>query len=78
MTDDIVEKLRMQANLINAFPKMKAANIAPTKWLFEAIDEIERLRVDRDRFEAIAEQAIKNLETAMAIIEQLQGAVHRD
>ena len=44
----------------------------------KAADEIERLRADRDRFEAIAKQAIKTLEGAMAVIEQIQGAVHRD
>lgn len=36
------------------------------------------LKKDRDRFEAIAEQAVKTLESAMAIIEQIQGAVHND
>ena len=40
--------------------------------------QIDALLAERDHFEAIAEQAIKNLETAMSIIEQLQGAVHCD
>ena len=43
MSDDIVTRLRMSADLIVEFPKMLAKNIS-SQWIFEAADEIERLR----------------------------------
>lgn len=44
MSDDIVTRLRMSADLINGFPKALAKSVFPTGWLSEAADEIELLR----------------------------------
>ena len=46
MSDDIVTRLRMSADLVDGFPKARAKNLFPTSWLSEAADEIERLRTE--------------------------------
>lgn len=46
MTDDIVIRLRMSADLVDGFPKASAKNLFPTSWLSEAANEIERLRTE--------------------------------
>ena len=46
MTDDIVTRLRMSADLVDGFPKALAKNLFPKSWLSEAADEIERLRAE--------------------------------
>lgn len=40
------------------------------------MDTIESLRAERDNYRAIAEQALANLEQAVALLEALQAAVH--
>jgi len=45
MTDDIVTRLRMSADLMQGFPLMKAKHFN-AEWVTEAADEIERLRAD--------------------------------
>lgn len=60
MSDDIVTRLRMSADLIDGFPKALAKNLFPTGWLSEAADEIERLReIIQDIANAITDEGIK-------------------
>ena len=61
MSDDIVTRLRMSADLIDGFPKARAKNLFPTSWLPEAADEIEGLQAQlnamtemRDKWRTIA------------------------
>lgn len=43
MSDDIVTRLRMSADLMRGFPQMKAQHFN-AEWVIEAADEIKRLR----------------------------------
>ena len=43
MSDDIVTRLRMSADLMQGFPQMKAQHFN-AEWVIEAADDIERLR----------------------------------
>lgn len=54
-SDDIVTRLRMQEKLTVAFPTMKSKDVAPTTWLNEAADEIERLRGEVLKYKALHE-----------------------
>ena len=56
VSDDIVTRLRMSADLVDGFPKAPAKNVFPTSWLFEAADEIERLRAERLEWFLVARQ----------------------
>ena len=42
----------------------------------EKLDEIERLRADRDHYKRIAEEAVSNLEQAVKLLQTFQAAVH--
>ena len=42
--DDIVNKLRMQADVADAFPMLRGKDSAMANWSREAADEIERWR----------------------------------
>ena len=59
--NDIVIRLRMSADLVGTFPKAIAKSIFPASWLTEAADEIERLRINRDRWRKTAEQLAREL-----------------
>jgi hypothetical protein len=70
MADDIVTRLREQAN--GDYKKTDEC------MLNLAADEIERLTADRDRWRSLAERAMDLLEEANKVLATIQEAIKND
>ena len=60
--DDILDKLRVQADVADAFPMLRAKDSAMTNWVREAADEIERLRAENHGLRIRVFTLLKKLE----------------